>query len=328
MNLAKETTREDLVRDFRKMGIEGRHVMCHASYKVLAPVEGGPQTVVDAIVESVGEKGCVLFPTYDFQSWTERGYWDRDNSPSRMGVITETARKDPRFSRTPHPILSYAVWNDPWPEILRSYTATVQSAHGPGSLFSLFVQNNGLLISIGAEKQSGFRPNDVGFTISNHAAVIAGAPWRRMKAFEGVYSWSVDGPADFSEIRRYAASVNADPTRYVTEVTPAHFWAEELGVITRRILGSAWCWVADARRFVHWAVDSHKTNPELWRKILIQPGSDETEIIPPAHSSDIVYRYGHGVDVRTIANAPIEVENEWRRENRERRAKRLGRKAK
>lgn len=279
-----ETTQTRLLDDLAAMGIASQHVLVHSSYKLLAPAERGPRGVLDALVEVVGTDGSLLLPTYDFSSWTERGYWAKENTPSQMGVISELARNDSRFERTSHPVLSYAVSGDvyeeskpttmyhnpgsfPYPgmteEYRYGYLLDQLNAHGPGSIFDVLVRNNGLILSIGANHQTGFRPNDVGFTISNHAAVLAGAPWRRTKIFEGLYC-----TGGYCAIKRYALSVNADPTRYTTEVTPAHLRAEKEGVITRSRLGNTECWVTYAKEFVAWAVESHKTSPGLWRREL------------------------------------------------------------
>jgi len=261
--VAEPTTKDELVRDLLAMGVRGRHVMVHSSYKLLAPVENGPQAVVNACLEAVGPDGCLIFPTYDFESFTERGYWDHANTPSRMGIISELARKDGRFFRSRHPVLSYVVAGTHYSGARMLAGLDRPVAHGSRSAFSEFVDEGGLLISIGADKQSGFRNNDVGFTISNHAAVLAGAPWRKMKVFEGVVP-------DMG-ICRYALSVNADPSRYVTEVTPGHLEAEKQGIIKRFPIGRTEAWVAYARTFVDWAVESHKTDPALWRKQFVQP---------------------------------------------------------
>jgi len=246
----------DLARQLEDMGVSGRHVMVHASYKLLAPVEDGPAGVVEAFVRAVGD-GVLLFPTFDFSSFTERGYWDRDRSPSRMGVITETARRDGRFRRTYHPMLSFAVR---WQGLPVVGLPGSPNAHGAGSVFASFIENDGLLVSIGADKQTGFKADDVGFTTCVHAAVEAEAPWRTMKVFTGTY---VDGG---SSIRSYSASVTRDPAKHVTAVTPGHLEAERQGVIRRAPLGATECWVADARAFHEFAVVSHREDPGLWVK--------------------------------------------------------------
>ena len=262
--IIEPTTKDELVRDLLAMGIENRATMIHSSYSLLKPVEGGPLTVVDAMVDAVG-RGSLFLPTYDFESWTELGYWERNETPSKMGIISETARTNTRFMRSPHPMQSYVitapgVGGDS--EIALVVFEDSVSSHGAGSLFDTFIEDNGLLISIGADHQKGFRANDVGFTICTEAALRARVPWRKMKVFKGVY---VDGEPS---IREYASYVNADPSRYVTEVTPGHLEAERQGIIKRYPIGNTEAWVADAKTFVDWAVESHKTDPGLWRREL------------------------------------------------------------
>lgn len=281
--MLSETWIEELADDFRAMGVEGRHVMPHSSFRVLRPVENGPAGVVEAMVQAVG-MGVLVIPTFDFESFSERGYWNRQESPSRMGAISEAARTDSRFVRSSHPMLSFAV-RDPDHGIIReTYPLgrigplrssgvspyleegqygyfTPVNAHGAGSVFDRFIQNDGLLLSFSGE---GFRPGgvDVGFTLSVHSAVIAEVDWRYTKVFEGTY---IDN--GIASIRKYSASV-CRRDRFVTEVTPAHEAAEREGVITRHKLGRAECLRAEALTFHEWAVESHRKSPELWRREL------------------------------------------------------------
>lgn len=254
-DMTTETTIAELRDDFLAMGIFSRDVMVHSSFKALRPVHDGPAGVVEALVQAVGD-GVLLMPCFDFTSWSEAGYWDRDNSPSRMGAISETARKDERFKRTPHSMLSYACAS--WSKgKYHGYFEDVPNAHGASSVFDRLIKNYGLLLSFSGE---GFRKNDVGFTISNHCAVLAEAPWRFTKVFEGTY---VDGGVP--SIRKYSASV-CRRDKYVTEVTPAHEAAEREGIIKRHKLGRTECLVASAREFVAWGITAHRERPELWRK--------------------------------------------------------------
>lgn len=261
-----DTPISELVSDLHAMGIDGRHVMVHSSFKTIRPVENGPQGVVEAFVQAVGD-GVLLFPTFDFESWSERGYWERNYSASRMGVITEMARLDDRFVRTSHPMLSFAIYHGlPFGRSMvdpPGYVQDVPNAHGAGSVFDRFIQNDGLLISIGADQQTGFKDGDVGFTASVHAFVEAGVDWRYMKVFEGVY---VDGGV--ASIRKYAASVTRDPKRFQTAVTAGHLEGERLGIIKRMKLGRTVAWLAEAKKFHEFAVESCIKKPELWRHVL------------------------------------------------------------
>ena len=54
---------EILVKDLRNLGIkEGDVVITHSSLKSMGNVEGGADTVIDALIEAVGSEGTVLFP--------------------------------------------------------------------------------------------------------------------------------------------------------------------------------------------------------------------------------------------------------------------------
>lgn len=266
------TTKDELISQIKRF-VYGCHVMVHSSYKSIRPVEGGPQTVVDAFVEAVGPKGCVLFPTYDFHSFSDLGYWDKQMTTSKMGIISETARLDPRFRRTGHPMLSYAVCQgedlvrtppggSPFRgKALYPYDEDPIS-HGAGSVFDLFLGYGGVLISIGAleDDNKGFRKDDRGFTISNHAATLAGVPWRKMKKFEGIVA---NGPS-VGEVECWA-SVTADPLAIRTAVSAAHQLAEDKGIIHKITLGNGKAHIASAQEFVTWAIKSHRDGPDLWK---------------------------------------------------------------
>lgn len=266
-NGQKDTSVQELSDDFCAIGVSHRHVMIHSSYRVLKPVERGPAGVVEALVQAV-DMGVLLVPAFNFTAFSEQGYFDRQQTPSAMGAISEAARVDKRFHRSSHPMLSFAVkgeWREPsFPSPAYTmdrrcgYLDDVPNGHGSLSVFDRIIRNDGLLLSFSGE---GFREGkDVGFTASVHAFVEAGVDWRVMKLFRGVY---VDGGV--ASIREYAASVTRDPSKHQTQVTPGHLEAERVGVIRRMKLGRAECLVASAREFHAFAVESCIKRPELWR---------------------------------------------------------------
>ena len=63
---------------------------------------------IDGLLEAVGEKGTVIFPTYnwDFCGGTT---FDLNNTPCKTGAIGTAALKREDFARTKHPIYSFAV---------------------------------------------------------------------------------------------------------------------------------------------------------------------------------------------------------------------------
>ena len=75
--------KEDIARQLRKVGLEqGDTVMVHTSLKRMGYVCGGAQTVIEALIEVVGDTGTILMPT---QSWKnldpEEGvHWEADEA--------------------------------------------------------------------------------------------------------------------------------------------------------------------------------------------------------------------------------------------------------
>lgn len=102
-------SKERLVSDLMKIGIKkGDSVLIHSSLSKIGFVEGGARTVVDALFETVGAGGTLLFPTFPAAGRNkthleEHPYFDIRNTPSQMGSITEYFRKLDGVFRSFHP---------------------------------------------------------------------------------------------------------------------------------------------------------------------------------------------------------------------------------
>lgn len=100
-------TMKRLVDDLRALGLgDGDVVLVHSSLSRLGWVEGGAETVIDALVEAVGPGGTVLFPTL---TGTEQDgpqhppVIELAATPCWTGTIPETARRRPEAIRSVHP---------------------------------------------------------------------------------------------------------------------------------------------------------------------------------------------------------------------------------
>jgi aminoglycoside 3-N-acetyltransferase len=100
-------SRERLVEDLRALGVrDGDALLVHASLSGLGWVEGGAETVVDALMEAVGPSGTVLFPT--LTGTADDGpehppVIELATTPCWTGAIPETARRRPDAIRSIHP---------------------------------------------------------------------------------------------------------------------------------------------------------------------------------------------------------------------------------
>jgi aminoglycoside 3-N-acetyltransferase len=76
-------TFEKLVEEFRELGVmKGDVLFIHSSYKSFGGVEGGPQTVINALLDVIGVEGTLIMPTFNY-----------DFLKGTPGTIRNTPRK-------------------------------------------------------------------------------------------------------------------------------------------------------------------------------------------------------------------------------------------
>ena len=97
-------TKQSLLVDLKALGLDPEGTtLAHFSYKSLGEVEGGAQTVVDAMVEYMHD-GLMVFPTHTWANVTEdQPYYSVNETEVCIGIIPELARKTPNGIRSAHP---------------------------------------------------------------------------------------------------------------------------------------------------------------------------------------------------------------------------------
>lgn len=109
-------TLEQVVEDLKAIGLQaGDTVLVHSSLSKMGYVEGGPKNVIQALLNTIGESGHLLFPTSPAAASTkdhlESGaIFDVLNTPSKMGAISETFRKMEGVKRSVHPTEAVAAF--------------------------------------------------------------------------------------------------------------------------------------------------------------------------------------------------------------------------
>ena len=129
-------TLDSLINEFNKIGIrKGSKIIVHSSFKSFGEVENGPQTIVNALISAVGENGLILMPTFSFSFEKENGegeVFDKNKTPSRVGIITEFFWKTQGVVRSDHPTHSVALYGKDKDKILKDLP---DSALGKNSAF-------------------------------------------------------------------------------------------------------------------------------------------------------------------------------------------------
>nr|WP_063840272.1 aminoglycoside N-acetyltransferase AAC(3)-VIIa [Streptomyces paromomycinus]P30180.1 RecName: Full=Aminoglycoside N(3)-acetyltransferase VII; AltName: Full=ACC(3)-VII; AltName: Full=Aminocyclitol 3-N-acetyltransferase type VII [Streptomyces paromomycinus]AAA88552.1 aminocyclitol 3-N-acetyltransferase type VII [Streptomyces paromomycinus] len=215
-------TRTRLARDLTALGLgDGDTVMFHTRMSAVGYVAGGPETVIGALRDVVGERGTLMVtcgwndaPPYDFTDWPQT--WQdarRAEHPAydpvlseadhNNGRLPEALRRRPGAVRSRHPDASFAAlgaaataltadhpWDDP---------------HGPDSPLARLVAMGGRVLLLGAPLEA--------LTLLHHAEALADAPGKRFVDYEqpilvdGERVWrrfhdidSEDGAFDYSAL--------------------------------------------------------------------------------------------------------------------------------
>ena len=107
--MVQEYTKEQLLQQLRDMGIKSTdNLLVHSSMKSLGPVQGGADTVLDALMEAVPE-GLLILPTHTWkQMCAEYSFFDPETEPVCVGILPELFRKRPGVVRSLHPTHSMA----------------------------------------------------------------------------------------------------------------------------------------------------------------------------------------------------------------------------
>lgn len=102
-------TRQILADQLHALGVSsGDVLLVHSSLSKIGYVEGGPETVTEALLQAVGPAGHVLMPTspnagLQLDYIRSLGIFDVNEDPSRLGALTEYFRKRPDSVRSASP---------------------------------------------------------------------------------------------------------------------------------------------------------------------------------------------------------------------------------
>ncbi len=101
--------RAALVVQLRDIGVERADVLLvHTSFRAIRPIDGGPDGVIDALIEAVGPDGTIVMP-----SWTDEDDEifdpEADDVDDHLGVVADEFWRRPDVVRGTHPF-AVAAW--------------------------------------------------------------------------------------------------------------------------------------------------------------------------------------------------------------------------
>jgi len=158
--------RASLVRSLGDLGVScGDSLLVHSAFRALGPVEGGPDALIDAILDVLGPTGNLMAPTFNYSSPIPTPYFDPCETPGRTGIVTEVLRKRPGAMRSLHPTHSVAVIGPDAADLTAGHLDT--RAMGPNSPIDKLASRGGKILLIGC----GMTSNTTIHVAEEHAGV-------------------------------------------------------------------------------------------------------------------------------------------------------------
>ena len=150
--------------DLRKLSLrQGECVMMHSSLSALGPVQGGAETVMDALLEVLGPAGTLVVPAFRDSVWGDPADFTNSDcdcsastglctsqQPGFQGIIAETVRQRSGSLRSCYSTHSWVALGPAAEQLLRTHKGC-PTVCGHGNPFEPLVQLDGCILTLGVQ---------------------------------------------------------------------------------------------------------------------------------------------------------------------------------
>ena len=154
-------SRKEIVSGLARLGLPGQtqtpKVLVHSSLSSFGYVEGGADTVIDALLDAVGPGGTVLVPTLtgnETLSPANPPVFDPAHTPCWTGAIPEAFRKRPDAVRSEHPTHSVAAIGPQAAELTRGHSLSITPCDEMSPYGRLAGYGDSFVLLLGVSHQS------------------------------------------------------------------------------------------------------------------------------------------------------------------------------
>lgn len=242
-------TYQDLVRDLENLRIDAKGtILVHSSMKSIGPVEGGADTVLNALMDYMKD-GLLLLPTHTWAEINTRNpYFYVDKTPSHVGILTELFRKRPGVVRSWHPTHSVAAYGKEAAEFVAG-EEKFDTPCARDSVYGKLLDRKGVILLIGVDH-------------------------RRNTFIHGVEEW-VDIPGRLTDHHKQLytvlpnGTILSTPQRRHVGAVSEHYWKvdellEEYGAVYKGKLGDATVRVCDTVKLTKILTVLLQIDPDLF----------------------------------------------------------------
>ena len=244
---------DELILNFQKLGLaNGDVLLVHSSYKSFGGVEGGPQTVIDALRSILTEEGTLIVPTFNYDFCDGKPF-DVQKTPSKMGIISELVRTNSISKRTFDPVFSFAILGKH-----RDYLADLKNEHsfGPNSIFAKLRELNAKIMIIGLTYNQSM-------TFFHHIEEIQGCDYRYFKEFKGIIT-NYDDVKQDGKIILFVRDIERGVQNAVDKMGSI---MELEGIVKNTIIGESEIKIMNVNDVYKRTVEEMEKNPHILIKI-------------------------------------------------------------
>ena len=199
---ARKVSKPDIKEGIESLGLaRGDVVFVHSSLSAFGHVGGGADTVIDAILGTLGTSGTLVMPTFTWGDFHANPVveFDVTNTPCETGRIPETFRKREGVLRSVHVCHSVSASGGRASDVLGDGV----SSFGPRSTFDELLKLNAWIVFLGVTFQCG--------TALHAVEEFVGVHYRKHRDYKGSTVILPDGsriPSESIEYLRQDGSSN------------------------------------------------------------------------------------------------------------------------
>ena len=242
-------TKEQLMQHMADMGIDPKGtLLIHSSMKSIGQVDGGADTVLDAIIEYM-QDGLLILPTHTWaQINLNNPVFHAATEPSCVGLLTNMFMKRPGVVRSLHPTHSIGAVGKDAAEYIKGEENTISPCPRDGCWGRLYDRKAQILM-LGCKLSS--------YTYLHSVEEWADIPDRLTEEPHILYTIAPDGTRYTVPQHRH---IHANSVFFV-KMDDVYL---ENGAMKRTRFGDADCLLCDAVKTADIAMEYLKKNPELF----------------------------------------------------------------
>lgn len=247
--------KEELIKQLRELGLkEGDTVLVHASFSKIGYVKDGPMTLIEAFLEVIGVNGHLLMPSspnggLQLEYIQQLECFEVNETPSKLGVLSETFRKYPQVRRSASPTEPVCCFGPNSQYYIDAHEGEL-TPYNQNSPFYKVAEAKGKILYIGVTLDNAGTSLHVLEDVCDSFDIPVYYPQQ--------FAYKVKLPSN--EIKEYLTFVH-DPSwsikRKCDELIPLF---EKTNVLEHRLLGQAKVLVLDAELMLSVMIDAYKRN--------------------------------------------------------------------